>query len=460
MKFSEEAVFIVKTLRDYGTAFVVGGCVRDQIMGVGLHDEDITTSVLPQKVSDIFRELGYPVIPTGIKHGTVTVLINRKPYEITTYRIDGNYTDGRHPDSISFTADVKDDLARRDFTINAIAYDPVNDEIIDPYHGTDDIRNKIVRAVGDPDDRIAEDRLRMMRAVRFAAEKGMVIEPGLYRAIRNYAHAITSVSAERIGEELYKMMTGSDPREALILLHRTKLLKAFAPELDILFDTPQNNPHHIYDVGHHTAAVLKGCGSADDVLRFAALFHDAGKAEVRTTDDKGIDHFYGHPTVSAKIALQVMRRLKYSNRLIDGTVLLVKHHEEIGDAKMNMAKYLFKNQDIASPDTMKLLFMLRRADTSRQNPDTWQKKYDDLVTLEQKLSQITVYSEKDLAVNGNDLIGYLRERGIALQGRHVGLLKNSLLHAVMVEKEDNTKEHLLSICEKRYRMILKEKGKS
>ena len=193
-------------------------------------------------------------------------------------------------------------------------------------------------------------------------------------------------------------MTGSDPREALILLHRTKLLKAFAPELDILFDTPQNNPHHIYDVGHHTAAVLKGCGSADDVLRFAALFHDAGKAEVRTTDDKGIDHFYGHPAVSAKIALQVMRRLKYSNRLIDGTVLLVKHHEEIGDAKMNMAKYLFKNQDIASPDTMKLLFMLRRADTFGQNPDTWQKKYDDLVTLEQKLSQITVYSEKDLAV--------------------------------------------------------------
>ncbi|MBQ1531473.1 MAG: CCA tRNA nucleotidyltransferase [Solobacterium sp.] len=460
MKFSEEAVFIVKTLRDHGTAFVVGGCVRDKLMGVDVHDEDITTSILPQKVSEIFKELGYPVIPTGIKHGTVTVLINRKPYEITTYRIDGNYTDGRHPDSISFTADVKDDLARRDFTINAIAYDPVNDEIIDPYHGIDDIKNKIVRAVGDPNDRIAEDRLRMMRAVRFAAEKGMVIEPGLYRAVRNYAHEITSVSAERIGEELHKMMTGRDPREALVLLHRTRLLEAFAPELDILFDTPQNNPHHIYDAGHHTAAVLKDIESTDDVLRFAALFHDAGKAAVRTTDEKGIDHFYGHPAVSAKIAHQVMKRLKYSNRLIDGTVLLVKHHEEIGDPKMNMAKYLFRNQDIASPDIMKQLFILRRADVSGQNPDTWQKKYDDMDALEQKLARITVFSEKDLAVNGNDLIGYLRDRGIVLKGHDVGLLKNSLLHAVMVEKEENTKEHLLAICEKRYRMLLKEKGNS
>lgn len=460
MKFSEEAVFIVKTLRNYGTAFVVGGCVRDKIMGVDVHDEDVTTSILPQKVSEIFRELGYPVIPTGIKHGTVTVLINRKPYEITTYRIDGNYTDGRHPDSISFTADVKDDLARRDFTINAIAYDPVNDEIIDPYHGMDDIKNKIVRAVGDPNDRIGEDRLRMMRAVRFAAEKGMVIEPGLYRAVRTYAHEITTVSAERIGEELYKMMTGRDPREALILLHRTKLLEAIAPELDILFDTPQNNPHHIYDVGHHTAAVLKGMESTDDVLRFAALFHDAGKAAVRTTDDKGIDHFYGHPAVSGKIAHQVMKRLKYSNRLIDGTVLLVKHHEELSDVKMNIAKYLFKNQDIASPETMRQLFTLRRADTSGQNPDTWKKKYDDLDLLEQKLSEIRVFTEKDLAVNGNDLIAYFRERGITLEGQDVGLLKNSLLHAVMVEKEENTKEHLLSICEKRYKTIRKEKRKS
>ena len=255
-------------------------------------------------------------------------------------------------------------------------------------------------------------------------------------------------------------MTGRDPREALVLLHRTRLLEAFAPELDILFDTPQNNPHHIYDAGHHTAAVLKDIESTDDVLRFAALFHDAGKAAVRTTDEKGIDHFYGHPAVSAKIAHQVMKRLKYSNRLIDGTVLLVKHHEEIGDPKMNMAKYLFRNQDIASPDIMKQLFILRRADVSGQNPDTWQKKYDDMDALEQKLARITVFSEKDLAVNGNDLIGYLRDRGIVLKGHDVGLLKNSLLHAVMVEKEENTKEHLLAICEKRYRMLLKEKGNS
>ncbi len=359
---------IIHTLQNAGyEAWAVGGCVRDSILGRVPDDWDITTSARPEQVKAIFKK----TVDTGIQHGTVTVLWNRAGYEVTTYRIDGEYEDSRHPKEVQFTASLREDLRRRDFTINAMAY---NEEagLVDIFGGMEDIRAKKIRCVGDPMERFSEDALRMMRAVRFSAQLGYEIEEETEEAICRLSRTLQKISAERIRTELVKLLISSHPElleacwktgmTAVFLpefdrmmetsqnnphhCYRTELVKllisshpelleacwktgmtaVFLPEFDRMMETSQNNPHHCYNVGEHTIRAMKAA-APEKTLRLALLFHDMGKPETKTTDGAGIDHFRGHEIKSSDMARTVMKRLKFDNNTIDRVVRLVRAHD-------------------------------------------------------------------------------------------------------------------------------------
>lgn len=309
---------IINTLQSAGyEAWAVGGCVRDSILGRVPDDWDITTSARPEQVKAIFKK----TVDTGIQHGTVTVLWNRAGYEVTTYRIDGEYEDSRHPKEVQFTASLREDLRRRDFTINAMAY---NEEagLVDIFGGIEDIRAKKIRCVGDPMERFSEDALRMMRAVRFSAQLGYEIEEETEAAICRLSPTLQKISAERIRTELVKLLISPHP-ELLEACWRTGMTAVFLPEFDRMMETSQNNPHHCYNVGEHTIRAMKA-SAPEKTLRLALLFHDMGKPETKTTDGEGIDHFRGHEVKSSDMARTVMRRLKFDNNTIDRVVRLVR----------------------------------------------------------------------------------------------------------------------------------------
>ena len=290
------AARILKVLEANGyEAYVVGGCVRDSLLGKQPHDWDITTSALPLQVKALFSR----TIDTGLKHGTVTIPSGREAYEVTTYRIDGEYLDGRHPSEVTFTASLREDLKRRDFTINAMAYNE-KDGLQDFFDGISDLENQRIRAVGDPRKRFEEDALRILRAVRFSAQLGYTVEEGTLRAMRMLAPTLARISAERIAAELEKILVSPHP-DRLRMAYECGITAVILPEFDRCMETPQNNPHHIYNVGEHTMCALMQA-RPDRILRTAILLHDVGKPLCRSTDEKGIDHFYGHPEAGAKIA--------------------------------------------------------------------------------------------------------------------------------------------------------------
>ena len=310
IQIPEQVNFILNSLNEAGyEAFVVGGCVRDALLGREPHDWDITTSALPSKVKEIFGR----TIDTGLKHGTMTVMIDTEGYEVTTYRVDGVYEDGRHPREVTFTPSLREDLQRRDFTINAMAYG-VKEGLVDLFGGRQDLASGLIRAVGDPMKRFSEDALRIMRAVRFSAQLGYEIEEKTLKAASALAPNLQKISSERIRDELEKTLLSERP-DLLSTAWKAGITKEFLPEFDRCMETPQNNPHHCYTVGEHT---LKGVSliRRDRILRLTMLLHDIGKPAVRTTDEKGIDHFYGHPSVSREMAVQILRRLKYDNDTI------------------------------------------------------------------------------------------------------------------------------------------------
>lgn len=429
---------IISVLEDAGyEAYAVGGCVRDSLFGQTPHDWDITTSAEPQAVKSLFNR----TIDTGLQHGTVTVRMGGQGFEVTTYRIDGDYGDGRHPDSVSFTKSLEEDLKRRDFTINAMAY---NDEagLVDIFGGQEDLKRGLIRCVGAPEERFQEDALRILRAARFAARFGFEIDPEAKRVMKEKAETLHKVSAERIREEFVKLIVSPHP-DMVRTLYELGLTAVFLPEFDTMMATPQNTEHHMYDVGEHTIHVMENVPE-DRVLRLAALFHDVGKPACRKTDAEGTDHFLGHPALGADMTADIMRRLKFDNATIESVTRLVRFHDERFPVTVRNVRRFISRLGSEYFDDM---LVLKRADVLGQSMYQRKEKLDRIDEMDRVGHEIMNNAEplsvKDLAIGGKDLM----DLGIA-RGPGIGAILKALLREVVDEPERNERETLLEEAEK------------
>ena len=433
----EQVAFIINTLNEAGfEAYAVGGCVRDSIMGREPDDWDITTSADPQQVKKLFRR----TIDTGIQHGTVTVMLQKIGYEVTTYRIDGEYEDNRHPKEVIFTKSLKEDLKRRDFTVNAMAYHP-SEGLIDLFDGIGDMERRFIRCVGNAQERFSEDALRVMRGVRFSAQFGYEIEEETKKAVCKLAGNLKNVSAERIRVELVKLLVSPNP-DYLRRAYELGITKVFLPEFDICMETAQNNPHHCYSVGEHTLQAMKAV-RADKVLRLAMLLHDIGKPFTKTTDEKGKDHFKKHAKESTRLAEDILHRLKFDNDTIKKVCRLVEFHDWSIDLEEHVKistvrRLIAKIGEDAFPD----MFEINRADLLAQSGYLRAEKLAKQERLEAMYQEITekkdCLSLKDLAVGGKDLL----ERGLK-PGRELGEILQRMLTDVLENPAHNKKEYLL-----------------
>ena len=427
------AARILKVLEANGyEACVVGGCVRDSLLGKKPHDWDITTSALPRQVKALFSR----TIDTGLKHGTVTILSGKEAYEVTTYRIDGEYLDGRHPSEVTFTASLREDLERRDFTINAMAYNE-KDGLHDFFDGLSDLKEGRIRAVGDPYRRFGEDALRILRAVRFSAQLGYSVEEETLRAMRTLAPSLSRISAERIAAEIEKILVSPHP-DRLRMAYECGITAVVLPEFDRCMETPQNNPHHIYNVGEHTICALMQAGP-DRILRTEILLHDVGKPLCRSTDEKGIDHFYGHPEAGAQIAEEILRRLKSDNETRRKTVQLVRCHDrEIRLTPEGVRKAVVR----VGEDLFPLLLDVKEADMLAQSTYRREEKKKHIEKIRELYAQILQEKDcltlRDMAVNGKDLIEY----GFK-PGKDIGRILQEMLEDVLAEPSHNDREYLL-----------------
>lgn len=424
---------IIEVLQQRGyEAFAVGGCVRDSILGRIPDDWDITTSASPYQVKELFQR----TVDTGLQHGTVTVMVGNTGYEVTTYRIDGEYEDGRHPKEVLFTSNLTEDLKRRDFTINAMAYSQ-EQGLIDAFGGMDDMQNKIIRCVGDPWKRFGEDALRILRAVRFAAQLGFVIEEKTKQAIVELAPTLVKISAERIQTEMVKLLI-SDCPQLWKTVYETGITKIIMPEFDRMMETEQNNPHHIGTVGEHTLLALTKV-EKNKVLRLTMLLHDLGKYETRTTDEQGTDHFYGHGKAGEELAKKILRRLKFDNDTIRQVTKLVLWHDyRVTPERKAVRRAVNK----VGEDLFPLLLKIQRADYQAQSEYRREEKMQRLSQVEEIYNEILENKEcvslKTLAVTGRDLI----HEGMK-PGPQLGATLQQLLEAVLEQPEMNEKEKLL-----------------
>lgn len=414
-------------------AWLVGGCVRDHMMGLPPKDFDVATSATADRVIAAFA--GFRVIGTGLKHGTVTVLSEGVPVEVTTYRVDGSYSDGRHPDKVTFTSDIADDLSRRDFTINAMAYAPEKG-YLDCFGGRDDLAGKIIRCVGDPDRRFGEDALRILRALRFASRLGFAIEPSTAQAIHRQRELLGKIAVERITQELFGLLCGDGAGS--VMRQFSDVMAQIIPPLGRMYGFEQHNPHHDSDVWEHTLRAVDA-SPRDRVLRLAALLHDIGKPDCFAMGSDGIGHFYGHPAKSREIAEDIFDRyLRVDNRTKERVLFLVERHDEklIPDRKIlrrRMAKY--------GEDALRQLIALSRADLAGQAEQTAADLLQELDEAERILEELSSESLcltlRDLAINGGDLMAM----GVP-KGPEVGRILKELLADVCDEKLVNTPEAL------------------
>lgn len=432
----EKVKFIIDTITEAGfEAFAVGGCIRDSILGREPNDWDITTSAKPEQVKALFRR----TIDTGIAHGTVTVMLDKEGFEVTTYRIDGEYEDSRHPKEVTFTSNLIEDLKRRDFTINAFAY---NDTVglVDAFDGLKDIDNGVIRCVGKAEERFSEDALRILRAIRFSAQLGYEIEESTKAAITKLAENLRNISAERIQVELTKLLVSAHP-DYLKIAYDTGVTKVILPEFDACMETPQNHPHHCYSVGEHILHSLKGVPAQKD-LRLAMLLHDIGKPAVLTIDEEGVTHFYGHPTVSAELGKEILKRLRYDNDTISKVTRLVEFHD-YGNGVSPNSRMVRRAVNKIGEDIIEKLFLVRKADILAQSMYKREEKLDiqeKWVTLYQEVQRKQeCVSAKTLAISGNDLIALGMK-----PGKEMGQVLKSLLDHVLDHPEDNVKEILLA----------------
>ncbi|MEE0944202.1 MAG: CCA tRNA nucleotidyltransferase [Clostridia bacterium] len=433
LNVSDGAKAIIERLQLSGfEAYIVGGAVRDLVMGKTPHDYDITTSAKPAEIKSVFKK----TIDTGIAHGTVTVVENGVGYEVTTYRTENGYADSRHPDSIDFITDIKEDLMRRDFTINAMCYNDTNG-ILDYNGGQEDIEARLIRTVGNPERRFTEDALRMLRAVRFSAVLGFEIEEETAAAIKKCAALIRKVSSERILGELNKILLSDNPIY-IGKLRDLGLMHHILPELDICFDTPQKNKYHIYNVGNH---ILHATAETkrDLILRWAALLHDIGKPICMSTDSNGIIHFYGHHKESASLAANVLRRLKMDNDSQKDIIALIENHDvRIEPTPPAVKRMLAKVGDKLFLKLLSLQISDNRAKNEKYLTDKLNRIEAVRKVYENVLAEGQPYMLSDLVVNGRDLI----KLGFKA-GREIGDTLKILLGEVLISPELNTREHLL-----------------
>ena len=422
IRIPEQVNTILDKLHQSGhEAYVVGGCVRDALLGREPNDWDITTSALPSEVKEIFPR----TIDTGLKHGTVTVLIGRESFEVTTYRVDGVYEDGRHPKQVTFTPSLSEDLRRRDFTINAMAYDP-GSGLVDLFGGQEDLTDGVIRAVGDPVQRFTEDALRILRAFRFAAQLGYSIDPETLRAASSLSRNLEKISSERIREELEKILLSDNP-DILMKAYKAGITAVFLPEFDVCMETPQNT---IWS----TALIRK-----DRILRLTMLLHDFGKPGTRTTDERGIDHFRGHPEESYRIAKTILRRLKYDNDTYRKVTTLVRYH----DLRMRLTEPAVRKAIVrVGEDLFPLYLEIQHADTMAQSLFQRDDKLAYTAELRRIYNRIMFRGDclnlKDLAVNGSDIIA----AGVR-PGREVGSILAQMLEDVLNVPEHNDKGYLM-----------------
>ncbi len=438
---------IIEIFRRNGyEAYAVGGCVRDALLNREPEDWDITTSAKPEDIKRLFAR----TIDTGIAHGTVTVRMNHKSYEVTTYRADGAYRDCRHPDSVRFISSLKEDLMRRDFTINAMAYAP-GEGLIDIYGGMSDLNNRTIRCVGAPKERFEEDALRTLRAIRFAGQLGFDIEPETLKAVREAAHRIDNVSSERIRVEITKLIASEHP-EKLILAYESGLTERFLPEWDAMMVTSQNNPNHIYNVGMHSIEVVRWIGRhyvGDDerekrILLWSALLHDVAKPVSRTVDEEGMDHFYGHPARGSKLAKSILRRLKFDNYTTDMVSRIIYYHDHRFDGSRKQTRKFISR---AGMDIMPYLLMLMEADVMGQSDFFRNEKLMLLKETAKCVEDIIADNEsvsiKDMDINGRDIM----QLGVS-EGKFIGEILNELFADIIEEPLHNNREYLRKRAEK------------
>ena len=433
---------LLARLKEAGySAYVVGGCVRDSLLGLEPHDWDICTSALPEEMLWVFRD--YHVVETGLKHGTLTVVADHVPYEITTFRTDGAYTDHRHPDSVSFVDNIREDLARRDFTVNAMAWSP-DAGLADPFGGQQDLAAGTIRCVGEPAKRFDEDALRILRALRFASVYDFSIDRATSGALRRMAPDLNRVAGERIRVELLKLLCGR--AAGRILREYPDVLSEIIPEIRPMIGYDQRNHHHSYDLWEHTVRGVEGV-PADPVLRLAMLLHDTGKPAVRTMDPSGEGHYKGHAKVSAEIALRTADKLRLDNAFRDRLVTLVLHHDtplRTGSGEINTNRsFLLRRLNRFGEQDLRALFLIHCADrtaTGYSSPEREQQRLRDrTAALDALLAEQPCFTLKDLAVNGRDLTA------AGLKGKAVGEALQSLLEAVMDGKVPNERDKLMQI---------------
>ncbi len=443
MKFEipSGAAYILRILHNAGyESWLVGGCVRDLLRGVEPHDWDICTSARPEEVERCFA--GHRIIETGLKHGTVTVLEDGNPYEITTYRTEGPYSDSRRPDYVAFVSSLESDLARRDFTMNAIALG-LDGSLRDPFGGVEDIKAGLIRCVGEPAHRFREDGLRIMRALRFAAVLGCEIEERTAQAIHENRRMLAHVAAERINVELCKLLMGEKAGD--ILRQYPDVLCQFWPQMKPLVTLEQHSPWHCWGGWEHTIRAVEAA-PADGILRLTMLLHDIGKPGCKSTDEKGIDHFYGHPSAGAKLAGQMLRALKFDNKTRERVGILVERHDvQIPCQDRSIRKWMGR----LGTETFFQLLEVKRADGMGQDYELVKDRFVELEEMKAKAEEIVAQGQclslKDLSVNGKDVIAV----GV-VPGPEVGRVLNKLLEQVMNGDAANQRQELLKLldCER------------
>lgn len=441
IKLPKDVIYILQRLENSGySAYVVGGCVRDALLGNVPQDWDICTSALPQQVINTFSD--YRVIKTGIKHGTVTLMLNSNMYEITTFRTEKDYSDNRRPDTVEFVADIKEDLSRRDFTVNAMAYNP-KQGLIDLFFGLDDLDMRIIRTVGNADVRFNEDALRILRALRFSAKLCFNIEKSTAASVHRNKGLLNNIAAERILAEFKQLLLSENAVN--ILREYYDVISVFIPEISPMVGFCQYNSYHCYDVWEHT---LHALSYADNniIIRLAVLFHDVGKPHSLTFDQQGIGHFYGHCVKSAEITENILKRLRCDTKTIKTVVELVKNHDRIISANSRSVKKAALH--LGSEEMTRLLIAVKKCDAYGQSPKLLRQRLEELNEIEDILNSLIannkiLFSVKELKINGNDLINM----GVK-DGRVVGAILNSLLKSVNDENIDNIYSSLVKAAMK------------
>ncbi len=434
---------IMDKLEDAGyEAYVVGGCVRDSVLGLEPKDWDLTTSAKPEEIKAVFKD--YSLVEIGEQHGTIGVILDGVAYEITTYRIDGNYSDSRHPESVSFTDNLELDLSRRDFTVNAVAYSEKRG-IVDPFNGMSDLRYNALRCVGNPDERFTEDPLRIMRALRFASVYNLSIEGNTAFSIVRNRLLLSKISVERIASELTKTLCGQSIN--FILRRYKDIFSVFLPEIVATFDCEQNNPHHNKSVWRHITASVSNI-EPNPLLRVVMLLHDIGKPLALRTDSNGVDHFKGHNHFSAVLAKSALERLKFPTRFIEDTVTLIEYHDVRFNGSGRQIKHVMNK---IGTENFARLMKIQRADVLAQSRYMRETKLLNIDNAEKEFNSILESGEcfqlKNLGINGSDLI----HLGIT-EGKEIGSILELLLDAVIDGTIENNSVELKKLALQIHRM--------